>query len=268
MFVVASDGGLLGEPVQLNELIMYAGERYEIMVDARDGKVFDLVTRPVPQMAMNLPPFDSELKLVTIRPDGAESKGRLPETLATLPPLVRDLPPTSQRLVVGMRLDDAGMGALKNAGLMQMNMSEKIDPEVVRAVNTAITDSPALPLEQQLSANTINGAPFKMGVIPFAASINKDLRWAISEGSDRMLHPIHIHGCQFRILTLDGKAPPAHMAGWKDTVPVEKGSECEDSDPLRAPSIGSSAIHGALPHSRARGFRHDDQLHGVMSGPG
>ena len=82
MFVVASDGGLLGEPVQLNELMMHAGERYEVLVDARDGKVFDLVTRPVPQMAINLPPFDSELKLVTIRPDGAESKGRLPETLA------------------------------------------------------------------------------------------------------------------------------------------------------------------------------------------
>ena len=267
MFVVASDGGLLGQPVELDELMIFAGERYEIIVDARDGKAFDLVTRPVEQMAMNLPPFDAELKLVTFRPDGAESKGRLPDTLASLPPLVKELPPTSQRLVVGMRLDNAGMGALKNAGLMKINKSGKIDPAVVRAVNKVITDSPALPLEQQLSASTINGAPFKMGVIPFAAPINKDLRWAISEGTDLMLHPIHIHGCQFRILTLGGKAPPAHMAGWKDTVPVEKGSECRDSDPLRLPGVGGNAIHGALPHPRARGFRHDDKFHGFVTGP-
>ncbi|MEM7025897.1 MAG: multicopper oxidase domain-containing protein, partial [Pseudomonadota bacterium] len=35
MFVVASDGGLLAEPVELKELMLYAGERYELLVDAR-----------------------------------------------------------------------------------------------------------------------------------------------------------------------------------------------------------------------------------------
>ncbi len=226
LFVVASDGGLLAEPVQLTELMMYAGERYEVLVDARDGKAFDLVTRPVDQMAMNLPPFDAELPLVTLRPTGVEGKGRLPETLVRMPPLVEDLP-TTQTLVIGMRLDDEGMRILKEAGLMNYNMSKKADPDVVNALNRVITEGPALPLDKQLSANTINGKPFEMGVVPFSAPLNQDLRWAISEGSDRMLHPIHIHGCQFRILALDGKAPPAHMAGWKDIAPVAKGGSCE-----------------------------------------
>lgn len=38
-----------------------------------------------------------------------------------------------------------------------------------------------------------------------------------------MLHPFHIHGTQFRILSENGNAPDAHRAGWKDTVRVEGG---------------------------------------------
>lgn len=227
MFVVASDGGLLAEPVELKELMIYAGERYEVLVDARNGTPFDLVTRPVGQMAMNLPPFDAELGLVTVRPEGAERNGALPDALVDLPPLVADPPPTSQNLVMDMLLDDEGMGLLKSAGLMEMNKSKKTDPAVVKAVTKLIVDGPALPLERQLSANAVNGAPFKFGVTAFTAPLKTDLRWLISEGSDQMLHPVHIHGCQFRIVALDGKPPPAHMAGWKDVAPIEKGGTAE-----------------------------------------
>jgi len=227
MFVVASDGGLLAEPAELKELMMHAGERYEVLVDARNGTPVDLVTRPVSQLAMNLPPFDADLGLVTLLPEGADGDGALPDALVALPQRVQNLPPPSHNLVMGMRLDDAGMGLLKSAGLMKMDMSKKTDPAVVAAVNKAIVDSPALSLEKQLSANTVNGASFELGVAPFGTSLKTDERWILSEGSDRMLHPVHIHGCQFRILALDGKKPPAYMAGWKDIAPVEKGGTAE-----------------------------------------
>ena len=35
-----------------------------------------------------------------------------------------------------------------------------------------------------------------------------------------MLHPFHVHGTQFRILSENGKPPAAHRQGWKDTVSV------------------------------------------------
>lgn len=227
MYIVASDGGLLAEPVELKELMLYPGERYEILVDARDGTAFDLVTQPVEQLAMNLPPFDAPLALVSLRPDGADGKGTLPDALVDLPPLIKDLPPASQELVMGMNLDQEGMGLFKATGLMKMNKSKKTDSAVVEAVNKAIFEGPALTLEEQLSANTINGQSFAIGVVPIHADIKKDLRWVISEGSDRMLHPVHIHGCQFRILLLEGKVPPAHMAGWKDIAPIAQGTRSE-----------------------------------------
>jgi len=227
MYVVASDGGLLAEPAEVDELMIYAGERYEVLVDARDGAAFDLVSLPVAVMGMNLPPFDQTLPLVTLRPDGAGGSGTLPDTLATMPPLVADLPESSQNLVMGMTRDDEGMGLLKKAGLMGMMSPGKPEPQVVEAVTKLIVDGPALPLQEQLSANTVNGVAFEMGVVPFTAPIHTDLRWTISEGSDRMLHPVHIHGCQFRILTIDGKPPPPHMAGWKDIAPVQAGGNTE-----------------------------------------
>ena len=57
----------------------------------------------------------------------------------------------------------------------------------------------------------------------FAAARNRDLRWRISEGNDLMLHPVHIHGCQFRIISRDGKPPEAERAGWKDVAPIHLG---------------------------------------------
>jgi FtsP/CotA-like multicopper oxidase with cupredoxin domain len=40
-----------------------------------------------------------------------------------------------------------------------------------------------------------------------------------------MAHPFHVHGASFRILSLDGAAPPSHLAGWKDVVLVEDKAE-------------------------------------------
>jgi FtsP/CotA-like multicopper oxidase with cupredoxin domain len=40
-----------------------------------------------------------------------------------------------------------------------------------------------------------------------------------------MLHPVHVHLVNFRILERNGEAPLLHETGWKDTVAVNKGEE-------------------------------------------
>src|SRR5262249_29635722 len=47
VYVIASDGGLLANPVERKELLIHAGERFEALVDGRDGRAFDVVTLPV-----------------------------------------------------------------------------------------------------------------------------------------------------------------------------------------------------------------------------
>lgn len=61
LYVVASDGGLLPEPVKVSELPMLMGERFEVLVDISDGKAFDLVTLPVSQMGMAVAPLISRI---------------------------------------------------------------------------------------------------------------------------------------------------------------------------------------------------------------
>ncbi len=226
-YVIASDGGLLASPVELKEAPIYAGERFEMLIDGRDGRAFDVVTLPVAQGIMRLPPFDGPLPLVTIRPDGADGTGRLPSSLAVLPALPRQLPPLSQELVMSMFRDTQGMMPLKQAGLPAMIQSGKTDPAVVaRVVNLIVSDS-ALSEAEQLSSNGVNRKPFSLERIDFSAARNKDLRWRISEGSDLMPHPVHIHGCQFRIISRDGKPPEPERAGWKDVAPISNGGVTE-----------------------------------------
>lgn len=57
----------------------------------------------------------------------------------------------------------------------------------------------------------------------FVASKGTVERWVISGVGDMMLHPFHIHGTQFRILSENGQTPAAHRTGWKDTVRVDGG---------------------------------------------
>jgi blue copper oxidase len=177
---------------------------------------------------MNLPPFDQPLALLTISPDGAETNGTLPENLIDLPPLDPELPASSQDLVMGMRLDDEGMAQFKEAGLMMgMSKSDKLDTKVVERIVKLIVDGPALTRDERLGANTINGSSFDMSKIPFSAPAGKNLRWTISEGDDKMLHPVHIHGCQFRILSLNGAPPAPYLTGWKDMASISNGDVCE-----------------------------------------
>ena len=143
-YVIASDGGLLASPVELKELPIYAGERFEMLVDGRDGRAFDVVTLPVAPDIMRLPPFDGPLPLVTIRPDGADGAGRLSSSLAVLPALPRRLPPLSQVLAMNMFRDMRGMMPLQQAGLPGMIQSGKADPAVVARVANLIVGDPAL----------------------------------------------------------------------------------------------------------------------------
>jgi blue copper oxidase len=87
LYVVASDGGLLPEPVKVSELPMLMGERFEVLVDISDGKPFDLVTLPVSQMGMAVAPFDKPHPVLRIQPLLVAASGTLPDTLTTLPAL-------------------------------------------------------------------------------------------------------------------------------------------------------------------------------------
>ena len=71
-------------------------------------------------------------------------------------------------------------------------------------------------------AMAINGQPMNMDRIDETVRKGDTEIWRITV--DDQLHPFHIHGCSFRILTQNDAPPPAYAAGWKDMVHVENGA--------------------------------------------
>jgi blue copper oxidase len=69
----------------------------------------------------------------------------------------------------------------------------------------------------------INGKTHDMARIDVETALGTTEVWKIL--SRGMAHPFHLHGASFKVLSLGGAPPPAHLAGWKDVVLVEDDAE-------------------------------------------
>nr|WP_314421112.1 multicopper oxidase CueO [uncultured Erwinia sp.] len=273
MYVIASDGGLLAEPVKLSELPMMPGERFEVLVDTSDGKPFDLQTLPVRQMGMTLTPFDQPLPVLSINPLRVMASGTLPDKLVEIPAVAVPQATDTRwlQLMMDPELDRRGMQALMDqyghAAMAGMDMSAH---GMAGATGGHSAAAPAGKMQgkdrgsmggmdhgnmagmdhggmdhgkmagmghgdmkgkQAKSAapfdfhqgNKINGVAFNMEKPAFEAKQGVWEKWTISGEGDMMMHPFHVHGTQFRILSENGKPPAPHRSGWKDMVHVEGG---------------------------------------------
>ena len=248
LYVIASDGGLLAEPVKVTELPMLMGERFEVLVDVSDGKAFDLVTLPVSQMGMTIAPFDKPHPVMRVQPLLITASGTLPDSLTSMPslPSLEGLTVRKLQLSMDPMLDMMGMqmlmkkyGAQAMAGMDHGKMMGHMNNDNMDHGNMNHGNMNHGEMGNMQhgdmgnmkhggsfdfhNANRINGQAFDMNKPMFAAAKGQHERWVISGQGDMMLHPFHIHGTQFRILSENGKAPAAHRAGWKDTVRVEGG---------------------------------------------
>lgn len=235
MYVIASDGGYLAEPVKVTELPMLMGERFEVLVDTSNGKPFDIVTLPVQQIGMTLAPFDDTLPVLHIETTLKTGVKNLPDNLVALPaiPSTKGITQRSFQLSMDPQVDMQGMQALMDrygeeamAGMSMddhgsMNMDPAMPMHGHAMKNGGHNNASTGGNIDLFNANFINGQPFNMMKPMFDAKKGQYEKWTISGVGDMMLHPFHIHGTQFRILSENGKPPAAHRRGWKDTVHVE-----------------------------------------------
>ncbi|PIC56969.1 copper oxidase [Sporosarcina sp. P12(2017)] len=71
---------------------------------------------------------------------------------------------------------------------------------------------------------TINGKKFDPDRIDFTQQQGVTEVWEIYNKPDMMggmIHPFHIHGTQFKIISRDGEEPPENEQGWKDTISIK-----------------------------------------------
>ena len=196
--VIASDGGFLASPVEADSIVMSPGERYEVLVD--------------------MGATSSNALTVNLEGDGDGGffaglfGGAQATTALTL-----------------SRTDETGFGGSMPSQLATLDPPRPAEATVTRSFELQMdvgADLAALALAWEnfcgdAGAMAINGLPMNMDRIDETVAKGDTEIWRISV--DNQLHPFHIHGCSFRILSQNGAAPPAYAQGWKDMVHVEDG---------------------------------------------
>lgn len=121
-----------------------------------------------------------------------------------------------------------------DATVLALNVTEETDaqtalPETLNAIPEMTTQGAAV---QQFTLSgmsfmvNINGNQFDMDRIDTEQLLNETVIWEVHNAQDMMgsmVHPFHIHGVQFQVLSRDGVEPPQNEQGWKDTIAVYPG---------------------------------------------
>lgn len=164
---IASDDGILPEPVHFTHLMTTCAERHEIIVDFGNYKPGDEVIL-----------YSDDTPLVHFRiHEFAPDNTTLPDHLVDIPDYEPD-PDMPLHKVVMSGMDEWVM---------------------------------------------IDGKKFNMQRIDYKMPINKTQLWDISNTNDMdggMIHPFHMHGLAFTIVSRNGKAPYPNEHGLKDVIAV------------------------------------------------
>ncbi|MBK9287086.1 MAG: multicopper oxidase domain-containing protein [Flavobacteriales bacterium] len=192
--VIASDGGLLNAPVDMDRVWLSNGERAEILLDLTGLEGDSLL----------LMSFGSELPQTVPGANNILWEGSILNGIDFPVLRIRVTPPTAApvtsipaTLVPVLPYDEASATrtrtkVLAGNGMVGMGMF------------------------------TINGLMFDLNVINDTVLLGSTEIWEI-ENISNMAHPFHIHGGSFYLLDRDGLAPPAWEQGAKDVVLVDAG---------------------------------------------
>jgi blue copper oxidase len=194
--VIASDGGFLPEPVAVTQLRISPAERFEALVDFANGKAVALETGPDEEMG----------EFGRLAPDGS----------ANYVPLMRFEPTTTKPLVKEMPARLVELSPASQASAVQRR-------QFIVNSGVCMNRTQAGEHADMVALAGINGQTFDMERIDVETKVGTSEVWEVISAG--MAHPFHIHGALFRILSISGAPPPAHLAGWKDIVLVDDRAE-------------------------------------------
>jgi spore coat protein A, manganese oxidase len=177
---IASDGGLLGAPVQRDTIAMAPAERTEVVIDFA---AYPVGTRVVLMnyLEQDTGKYADVLNLGPGRPvmafDVAYNLGRRETDTSSVPGVLRPV----------QRLSEA-------------------DATVHRRFEFGRSNG----------AWVINGQLFDPERVDFRPRLGDIEVWELVNGSGGWVHPVHLHDLQWQILDRNGSPPAAHEAGFKD----------------------------------------------------
>ena len=219
LYLIATDGGAIAEPVQLSELLLAPGERAEVLVKGdlppkscrllnlpydrggMGGGMMNPGMRGMGMMHHSSSSSRSPQPLATLTYQGSTNALSLPKTLIDVPELPE--PDQIRRIELSMSMTMGGMGH----GMLFSFNGQPFDPERIDA---------AVKLDTVEDWDLVNVDP------------------------DRMDHPFHLHINPFQVITRNEQ--PAPYRAWKDTVLVKGGETVRIRIPFRD-FVGKTVYH-------------------------
>lgn len=199
--LIATDGGLLPKPVEMTYLRMAPAERAEILVDFATG--------PAPVL-MSASGLATKILEFAVDEKAKARITRLPNSLdADVPTAVTEGLPT-RSFTLNMGGGSTGEFAPTTDAHSGHGAS---GPHLIGA-------GPGGELGVTMNDFGINGRAYDMGRIDFQAKLGSYERWLIGGGGVGVIHPFHVHGVHFRVLSTAGARPGPEDSGWKDTCLV------------------------------------------------
>ncbi len=197
LYLIATDGGSLSEPVEVREVLLSPGERAEVLVRGkRESGQYRLLNLPYDRGGMGMMGRGMMGRGMMGRGmRGGSFSQRNPETLATFAysQSTASLPLPQQLIPVA---------ALP-------------EPETVRRFQLNHAMAPGRGM-----VFLINGQTFSPNRIDTQVRLNTVEDWEILN-TGVMAHPFHLHVNNFQIISRNGRASP--YRAWKDTVVVSPG---------------------------------------------
>lgn len=192
--VITSDGGLLAAPVALTRYLLHVGERIEILVNCtgQNGTAVDLKAYNS-SLAQNVPGGDilpantifyNYLARVDFKILHLNIGIQTTNPITTVPAVLRTIipiPTSNANITRSLTISDTNIVGVQGAAFI------------------------------------LNHKLFDLNYNNYSVPLNNTEIWQITN-SGNFGHPFHIHDVQFNILSVNGAAPAAAQAGWKDVV--------------------------------------------------
>ncbi len=196
--IITSDGGLLNAPVAVNRYLLHAGERVEILVDfgGQMGQSFDLKA------------FNSTLANNVA---GGENfpGGPFANALGKI-----DFNMLHINVVAQTPIPVTSIPTSLTTNVLLSAASANITRKLTISDSTGVVTTPPI-----LGPNAfiLNHKLFDITKNDYQVPLGNTEIWEITSSS-AFGHPFHIHDVEFNILSVNGAAPAAAQAGWKDVV--------------------------------------------------
>lgn len=195
LHLLATEAGFLPSPIALSAITLAPGERVEVLVDFTGGESDSLVSATVSNTPMMGGMMGGGQRGGAFEVQKFSIDSRITPKITTLPGDTGEAFPNldPSNAVVRQFSLDMGMG-----GRMMM-------------------------MGRRGGAFSINGAPFDMDQINLQSKLGQTELWHVE--APRMMHPFHIHGTRFQVLSENGRPTSLQNRGWKDTILIDGAAE-------------------------------------------